>query len=101
MPKPSGPTERLLIGLHTQVVCVAKALDHLLKALSDKNCLVREATAEALGRQSSLSDAALNHLLKTLSDEDSSVRQATAYALGGANGETGLVDGRDPSQCLL
>jgi hypothetical protein len=54
--------------------------DELVKALNDRNSIVRRSAAEALGKIGS--DAAIEELVKALNHEDSDVRRSAAEALG-------------------
>jgi len=60
----------------------SEVVDVLLKALSDPDWRVREATVTAMGRTNSKHPEVIQALLKALSDNDEDVRRAAATALG-------------------
>ena len=57
-----------------------EAVKHLIKALEDRDAIVRRSAAYALGQIKS--DEAVKHLIKTLEDEDTTVRNNAIDALG-------------------
>ena len=59
-----------------------KIISALIGALPDKDSDVRRAAADALGKQTALSEDTVSALIRALPDKDSDVRRAAADALG-------------------